>query len=231
MRRFSLLFLLGCLPGIAHASAVVIWPVDPVIRAGEQASALWLENKGGEPITLQVRTLGWSQPDGEDRLDRQDAIVASPPIATVAPGARQLVRIIRRVRGTAPEASYRLVIDELPKPPDVGAAGAMQARLAVQMRYSVPLFALTGPVGAPQLDTRIVTHGAAHVLLIRNAGAAHARLTDLRLLDRGREIVVKAGLAGYVLPGATLALPLPAGQVGTVKVRVNGVDQALGNQA
>lgn len=231
MRLFPLLALLCCLPGGAHASAVVIWPVDPVIHADEQATALWLENKGDEPITLQVRTFAWSQPEGDERLDRQDAVVASPPIATVAPGGRQLVRIIRRVPGTVPEASYRLVIDELPKPPAADGSGALQARLAVQMRYSIPLFTLAGAAGGPRLDAHVIAGPQGRVLLIRNVGAAHARLTDLRVTDQGRETIVKAGLAGYVLPGATLALPLPPGHFETVKVGVNGKDQLLGGHA
>lgn len=229
--RFSIIAaLLALLPGAARASAVVIWPVDPVIRTGEQSTALWLENKGDAPVTLQVRSLRWTQPDGEDRLDGQDAVVASPPIAEVQPGARQLVRIVRRAPGGAPEAAYRLLIDELPPPPPApGEAGAPQARLAVQMRYSIPLFVHSGTAGAAQLDARVTGDTAGRVLLIRNTGGTHARLTDLRVVAGGREVVVRAGLAGYVLSGATLSIPLPAGQAGAVKVGVNGVDQVLGS--
>ena len=44
----------------AHAqSSVVIWPLNPTIALGEQATALWLENHGTEPVMLQIRALGW----------------------------------------------------------------------------------------------------------------------------------------------------------------------------
>ena len=53
------------LPGTSRAAAVIIWPVDPKIAAAG-ATALWIENKGNEPITMQIRTLRWSQgPQGD----------------------------------------------------------------------------------------------------------------------------------------------------------------------
>ena len=226
--RLALLALLACLPAVANASAVVIWPIDPTIRAGEQATALWLDNKGDAPVTVQVRAFGWSQPDGEDRLDAQQAVVASPPIATVAPGARQLVRIIRRTPGAAPESAYRLMIDELPPPPAEPTGGPPQARLAVQMRYSIPLFTYVAAATDARLDARISQSAQGRILSIRNTGTLHARLTDLRLEAHGRAVSVRAGLARYVLPGATIVIPLPGNETGTVKVAVNGIEQTLG---
>ncbi|MEH3101541.1 fimbrial biogenesis chaperone [Sphingomonas adhaesiva] len=233
MRLFlALLLAVFALTPAARAATVVIWPVDPVIRAGEQSTAMWLENKGNEPVTLQVRTFAWSQAGGEDRLDAQQVVVASPPIATVAPGARQLVRIIRRTPDGAPENAYRLLIDELPRPAPAGPDGAVQARLAVQMRYSIPLFTHDAAVPSTvQLDARIVAGAGGRMLSIRNTGTAHARLTDLRLVTGAREVTVHGGLAGYVLPGAVATFALPAGETGRIKVGVNGTDRVLDERA
>ncbi|GGB28487.1 hypothetical protein GCM10011380_17640 [Sphingomonas metalli] len=239
MQRLTALFLsLAGLfaPAMANAAAVVIWPVDPVLRPGETATAIWLENKGDAPVTLQVRTFGWSQPAGEDRLDAQDRLVASPPIATVAPGARQLVRLIRRAPAgpAAPpvESAYRLIVDELPPPPAPAVDGAVQARLQVQMRYSIPLFAYAAAPAAPALGAQVTTGPAGRMLTIHNDGTTHARLTDLRLIGTGgRETMLRAGLVGYVLAGATIVIPLGDHQGGVVRVGVNGTDTVLGGQA
>lgn len=232
MRLLLALLAMLVLSPAARAATVVIWPVDPVIRPGEQATAMWLENKGNEPVTLQVRTFAWSQAKGEDQLDAQTAVVASPPIATVAPGARQLVRIIRRTPDSAPENAYRLLIDELPRPAPAGPDGAVQARLAVQMRYSIPLFTHNAAVvGAPRLDARIVPGTGGRMLSIRNTGTAHARLTDLRVRTGARDVTVQAGLAGYVLPGAVATFALPAGEAGRITVGVNGTDRVLDERA
>jgi fimbrial chaperone protein len=219
-----------CLAPRASASAIVIWPVDPTIIAGQQATALWLENKGDAPVTMQVRAFAWSQRAGEDTLDAQDNIVASPPIARVEPGQRQLVRIIRRAPDAATEASYRLIVDELPPAP-TDANGAPQARLAVQMRYSVPLFTYAAAdKGKPAIAAQVRTGTSGRELVLTNTGQAHARLTDLRFVAGAQQTVVRGGLAGYVLPGASIVVPLPAG-TGSLRVGVNGVDQALATGA
>lgn len=217
---------IASLPGAALASAVVIWPVDPTIRAGAQSTALWIENRGGEPVTLQVRSFRWAQNADGDMLDPQSDVLASPPIAEIAPGKRQLVRVIRRAPVTKPEQSYRLMVDELPTVP--AQTTTPVARLAVQMRYSIPLFVYAGTAPlTPALDTRIRATATGRVLTISNSGAMHARLTDIRVGAAGKETMVRGGLAGYVLPGATLTVPLPAGVTGTIRAGVNGADQIL----
>ena len=64
-------WLLGlvCLLGQASAmaqSSVMIWPLDPVIEEDQRASELWLENRGAQAVSLQVRVLGWSQNGREE---------------------------------------------------------------------------------------------------------------------------------------------------------------------
>lgn len=215
----------------AHAAAVVLWPVDPTISAGQTATALWVENRGAQPVTLQVRSLGWSQAAGEDEYAQQDEIVTSPPIANVGPGQRQLVRVIRRDLGTTPaEHSYRLLIDELPPPLDPAKPDGPSAHLAVQMRYSIPLFTYDGAIAAkPTLQGHTVLLNGKRYAEIRNASQRHARLIDLRIQQGGKSVTVAAGLIGYVLPGATMRWPLPDGAPvdGTLLVNVNGADTSL----
>jgi fimbrial chaperone protein len=216
----------------SHAGSVVLWPIDPVIASGEKATALWIENRGNAPVTLQIRSFAWSQSGGDDRFDRQDEVIPSPPIANVAPGQRQLVRIIRRAAGAASaEHCYRLLIDELPPPIDASRTDAVGAHLAVQMRYSIPLFAYdgAGAHGTPALAGRTVLVGGKPYAEIRNTGDLHARLVDLRVVRGGRTVTAAGGLLGYVLAGSTMRWPLPADAPvdGTLVVNVNGRDISL----
>ena len=231
LSRSILIPLLVALTTPASASTVVIWPVDPVLKPGEQTTGLWLENKGDKPVTLQVRSFDWAQRGGEDQLNPQDDVVASPPIATVEPGKRQLVRVFRRAAPSpdgAPEKSYRLIVDELPQAPHTG-GGEASAGLAVQMRYSIPLFVYAADVAtlAPRLVPTYRATADEQAIEIRNTGAAHARLTDLRVGMGGQQRMVKPGLAGYILPGATLRIALPDNAPGVVTVGVNGKDVTL----
>ena len=211
-------------------SSVVIWPTDPKIVAGEQATALWLENRGTKTVTLQFRTFGWGQVAGEDSLQATNEIVSSPPLATVGPGERQLVRIIRRIPAAASERAFRLLIDELPTPHTAGADG-VSARLSVQMRYSLPLFVYGSERAglSPELTSRVVLDDGARWLEIRNSGNSHARLTDLRLKTQESEETLHAGLLGYVLPGSTMRWPLPPqlAPQAQMLVGINGADIAL----
>lgn len=218
--------LLSASPAIA--GSVVIWPVDPVIKKGERATAIWVENQGTEPMSVQIRAFGWTQPDGEQALSEQDEVVASPPIATVPAGQRQLIRVIRRTPGAgASESPYRLLIDELPPPPSADKPATPQASLGVQMRYSIPLFAYNVEAAtlAPKLETRLVDAAGARYLIVTNTGGRHARLIDLRATD-GPPLV--SGLVGYVLAGQSLRIPVPKdAPAAPFSVTVNGAEQRL----
>jgi fimbrial chaperone protein len=230
LRRLVLAALLATPLAPAHAAAVVLWPVDPTIAAGQTATALWVENRGRDPVTLQVRSLGWSQSGNDDQYARQDEVVTSPPIANVGPGQRQLIRIIRRETGaTSAEHSYRLLIDELPPPIDPARPNAASAHLAVQMRYSIPLFTYDGEVAAkPTLMARTVVIEGKRYAEIRNVSQRHARLLNLRIQNGAKDFTVTAGLLGYVLGGATMRWPLPEGApAGTIVVNANGIDTSL----
>jgi fimbrial chaperone protein len=208
-----------------------LWPVDPTIAAGQTATALWVENRGAQPVTLQVRSLGWSQSASEDQYAQQDEVVTSPPIANVAPGQRQLIRVIRRETGsTSAEHSYRLLIDELPPPIDPSKPNVASGQLSVQMRYSIPLFTYDGDVaGSPTLMARTVVIDGKRYAEIRNVGQRHARLLNLRLQNGAKDFTVSAGLLGYVLAGSTMRWPLPDGAPvgGTIVVNANGTDTSL----
>jgi fimbrial chaperone protein len=231
LRKFALSALLAAAPITqAHAAAVVLWPVDPTIATGQTATALWVENRGTQPVTLQVRSLSWSQSGNEDQYARQDEVVTSPPIANVDPGERQLIRVIRRDTGTtAAEHSYRLLIDELPPPVDPSKPGAASAQLSVQMRYSIPLFTYDGEIAAPTLMAHTVVIDGKRYAEIRNVGQRHARLINLRIQNGAKDFTVTAGLLGYVLAGSTMRWRLPEGAPvdGTIIVNANGTDTTL----
>lgn len=231
-------------PAAAQGSggAILIWPVGPVIEADERAAALWLENPGQTPITLQVRIYAWAQADGKNVYAAQDAILGTPPIVTIAPGEKQLVRLTRTLPTTAAtEAAYRVVVDEIPVAKPAGEAGAA---VSFRMRYSIPLFAygagLASPDAeakkkpaqrdagrAPALDWRIGGTGNDRYLEIRNRGPIHARLTDVVYAADDRQGQADTspakGLFGYVLAGQVMRWPLALGSAVTgVRAAING---------
>src|SRR5690606_7700691 len=78
------------------------------------------------------------QENGEDVLKPTQDLVVSPPMLTIPPGQRQMVRLVRVGAGLGPPASektYRIVMDELPV-----ALGAESEGVKFVLRYSVPIF-------------------------------------------------------------------------------------------
>jgi fimbrial chaperone protein len=219
--------------GPAYAAGLQVTPISLDIPAQEQSQAMFLSNSGRAPLRAQVRVQEWTQSGGVEKLEATRDVVASPPIVEIAPGSRQMVRIVRlQPAPAAQEKTYRLIIDELP-----GADGAQPpsaAGLQFLLRYSVPVFVLPSPAAGsaalapasaangsmPQTDiTRlsasIKANGPeASTLVIVNAGARRAKLSQLAYVDaRGQRNILFPGLMGYVLAGQTmqwpLALPLP----------------------
>lgn len=232
--------LLSPLAAAQAPSAILVWPIDPVIEQDERAAALWIENRGRQPAVLQLRIFAWSQVDGADRYAEQDDIVGTPPMIRIAPGARQLIRLTR-IHATPPgtEQAFRVIIDEIPMPQTAAASAAPSVGIRFQLRYSIPLFAYgeglwrkpapdrrrdPQTAGRPQLSWRVTGSDGERQLEIRNTGSVHARLTGVSFRQGGESAGIADGLFGYVLAGSTLRRPLPAGirAAGALHATVNG---------
>ena len=213
----------------ASASGLQIAPTSLTLATGGPAQALWLTNTGDHELRAQVRAYHWSQVGGEDKLDPTQALVASPPMLSIAPGARQLVRVIRTGQDAqaSAEQAYRLLVDELPL--NEGKQNGVQYVL----RYSVPVF--VGALGTPSLQWS-GTFGADGLAVdVRNSGTMHAQISEIGLsASGGAPVELVPGLLGYVLPGASMhwTLKVPAGTNtanASIKALINGepTDQTL----
>lgn len=225
----------------AMANTVVIWPINPVIKAQDKAAALWLENAGDAPITLQVQSFAWSQQDGKDVFAPQQEVMATPALVTLAPKAKQLIRLTRLAPPPQEaERAYRLIIDEVPRTAtgqqdaNGSAATAQAAAVNFRMRYSLPLFSYAPNInpekteGDPQLAWRVTETQAGPQIEIRNQGQIHARLTAAKFTSGSQSWELSGGLLGYVLAGRSMAFALPndlsatAAQAATLSLSING---------
>ncbi|KAF1708552.1 hypothetical protein CSC70_12975 [Pseudoxanthomonas kalamensis DSM 18571] len=199
---------------VLSAASLQVAPILLEFPADEQAQGLWLSNTGQAPIRAQVRVMQWSQTDGSDQLTPTRELLASPPILEIAPGQRQLVRIIRpQPQAPGSELSYRLLVDELPD-----AEAESNGGLQFLLRYSVPVFVLQPgrtpaiaaigphqPYDTSPLSARI----ADGTLEVANGGNTRARISQLSYVNRdGSRVSLVPGLVGYVLAGQRMQWPL-----------------------
>ena len=214
----------------ASASGLQIAPTSLALAAGGPAQALWLTNTGDHELRAQVRAYQWSQANGRDELEATQALVASPPMLSIAPGARQLIRVIRTGAAQPGEQAFRLLIDELPI-----AEPSQQTGVQYVLRYSVPVF--VGATGAPSLQWTTALGADGLSIDVRNTGTTHAQITAVGLSGAASSELVP-GLLGYVLPGAAMhwTVAIPAGTNtanASLKALINGepIDQPLSSGA
>lgn len=213
-------------------SSLLIWPIDPTIEYDQKGTALWLENNGSAPIRVQARVLAWHQEAGAEVYAEQEAVIVSPPAAEIQVGQRQLLRLVRiQTVAANTEHAYRVLIDEIPRPefeavsspPGLISPGS-RIGLALQMRYSVPLFVSGEGVWTrqdyqkprdmskatqPQLTFRLESHQGGQWLVLVNDGPVHARLSSVFYRQGTRAVWEVPGLLGYVLAHSETRFRLP----------------------
>lgn len=213
--RLLLLFALFPSSQLYAAASVLVWPIDPIIPDSENATALWLENKDSQPIYMQIRVLDWQQVKGVDDYNPQSAIIASPPVATIHPGKRQLIRLVKNAPVPAgKEQAYRILVDEIPRQDlnDQNTSSSSPLGLKFQMRYSVPLFVYGSGLqiapdalqSQPKLSYVLNQQQGKQWLTVRNQSEIHARISQVTLHNKA----MNKGLLGYVLAGSQMSFPI-----------------------
>jgi len=233
----SWIFVLSLTTQVALASGIIISPVNLSIGPGEKATLLKLTNTKARAMRMQIRIRSWNH---GDNLTPQQAIVASPPSLLIGAGETQVVRIVNtgKPASAISEVAYRVLLDEIP---DTGTSKV--SGLILQMRYALPLF-----VGGPAMDTgreqdtkklaQLWKAGISYridpdkgMLYIHNQADAHARVSNLRYIDQGKNTVTLVpGLLGYALPGENKAFQIRTPAVTgneSLLANINGADVLL----
>lgn len=227
LRQSALAYLssLFCIVSPALAGGLQIAPVSLTLRGTQNADGIWLSNEGGTPLNAQVRVWRWTQSGYNDRLSIVQGLVISPPMLTLAPGEKQLVRVIRTDSSTRnAEEAWRLFVDELPP------AKREKNQIQFVMRYSVPVFVQSAGLtdATPKLHWTLVQADGKAFIEVNNQGSSHAQLAQATYVQaNGARKVISPGLLGYVLPGSTMRwiIPVSTGDAqrgGKVEVMING---------
>ncbi len=188
----------------ARAQALSVLPVNVFFVAGQKATTLTVTNQGTTETAVQIRAYAWNQPDGNDQLTNTDAVVLSPPLASIAPGATQVVRLILRQSPQGREATYRILVDQIPPPAEPGI-------VHIVLRLSIPIFAMPAARALPHVQFHL-ERDADHLFLVGiNDGLVHEAIRDIVLTTSdGRQLKTDAGASPYILAGTTRRWPIAA---------------------
>ena len=189
----------------AHAQAIEVTPSNVLIGPGQSAAAITVSNRGSRKTAIQVRAFAWSEDaGGEDVLAPTGDLMASPPIASIEPGASQVVRLVLQKPARGREETYRILLDQLPPPKEAGV-------VHVLLRLSIPMFAQPEQRIAARLHWRIANSGGQSWLIVSNDGDRHLTLgaMTIRTAD-GRQLKVGVNSPPHVLVGSTHRWPIVA---------------------
>lgn len=204
----SLMTLLICISTFSTTAASLrMSPIRFDLPASQRTATLTLVNTGSEPVNLQLRAFNWSQTNGEDVLNPTNDLMVSPPAATVPPGASYTVRIARSTtKPVIGEQSYRLLIDELPKPTD---PRTVSQALSIVLRTSIPVF-FADPQAKAQLTWQLWRDDNGLHAEVSNNGNRHAQISGLAVQAGNRPLLpFGSNLNGYVLANSSKRFDLP----------------------
>ncbi|ENU43581.1 molecular chaperone [Acinetobacter seifertii] len=193
--------LLLFLPSMLNAASIRLSPVNVEILSDQSASSISLYNQSNESADLQIRIFEWTQNAGQDQLIPTDDIAISPPFLKLKPNDSYNLRVVRiKPEPISGEKTYRIILDELPKPIDSRKASQ---GVNVLLRSSLPVFVVNKDA-ITQLNWKIDAKQNDTFLNISNIGNRHALLNDLILIDNteNKSYPIKVNTVnGYILSG------------------------------
>jgi fimbrial chaperone protein len=194
----GLLIFVVCV-SVANAANIGVSPVRVTLSDSQKIGSLSVRNDGAEPVTMQMEVLSWSQREGNAVFAATRELLANPPIFTIPAGSSQLVRVgLRRAPDAQRELTYRVILEELPPPPNPDITGARMT-----LRISLPVFVSPEIEAKPVLLWQAVrTSQGALKISLSNNGNGHIQIKNfkLSLLDSAQPWVTQQS-SDYVLAG------------------------------
>ncbi|MEN8333725.1 fimbria/pilus periplasmic chaperone, partial [Acinetobacter pittii] len=196
---FIIMGLFLSLSSSINAATIRLSPVNVEILSNQNAASISLYNQSNESADLQVRVFEWRQNAGQDQLIPTDEIVVSPPFLKLQPSDSYNLRVVRiNPEPISGEKTYRIIIDELPKPIDSRKAAQ---GVNVLLRSSLPVFVVNKDA-ITKLSWKIDVNQNTPSLNISNIGNRHALLNSLMLIDTtaNKSYPIKVNTVnGYIL--------------------------------
>jgi len=209
--QLLVVILSGGFSSCLFAANIQVDPLSIQLSTQKPIQSLTLSNFDNTPLNVQIKAFAWSQnQQGEDIYQPTADLLISPPIATIAAGGQQLVRmgLTKKLFPTAVEKAYRIYIQEIPhKQP-----AAEKQTLYMALRIGLPIF--IEPLKAAKAElawssTRSATNEI--LLTAKNTGAAHLKLFQLKLQDTQKHHYQVDALH-YILPGNSYTWTIPQKQ-------------------
>jgi fimbrial chaperone protein len=194
----SLTMLCLLTPLTAWCGSFTVSPVRIQVSASRPNAILQISNRDDQPVTIQAHVVTWSFENQADIYVNSDDIMLNPPIATIGAHQSQLIRLgSRHPNQGAQEISYRLIVEEVPPPPQSGFRGVQTI-----LRLSIPIFAVPKTTTSARLKWQAARTADSRLLVTAtNQGSAHIQIKALDVASaESTEDYLKGIPPTYLLP-------------------------------
>lgn len=192
------------------ASAAGGFRVTPIlgdVAPDRQVPTFRVHNSATSPLTVQISGHDWQQSDNVDVVVPSDRLLVVPPLATIAPGDTQVVRVALKDDRPASELSFRLHVQEVLAPPQPGFVGVRTA-----IKADLPLF-FAPAVASRKMDWQASVSRDGHLRVsAENSGTRFTRLSRLSAYADDDSLLAAQPGPLYILAGATRSWELPIAQ-------------------
>jgi fimbrial chaperone protein len=194
----------------ATAATFSINPTRVELDAKHRSDIITVYNSGDATLRLQVRSMRWQmRGDGQWKLDPTDDLIVTPELAEVAPGKTVELRVGSLQAVDSTEASYRLLLNELPGLANDPSSKSGQIRVLTEI--NLPVFLEPEHVQRKPVLRGGSIDGSKLSLGVGNDGNQRLdpQSVSVSVLDRGgKTLLQKDVVANYVLAGSTATLEL-----------------------
>ena len=194
---FLTFFVLSSRRGLAADFSVN--PIKLFFGARQKTNVVTVKNNSPDKLTLQITIYQWSQDaETKDVFSPTSDIIAFPKILTIEKDRERLIRVGTRVPPGAFEKTYRIYLEEIPRPQK---EPPTETTLRTVMKVGLPVF--IEPVKA-EAQGKITGAGAEKGELsfsIENSGNIHFLIRGINVsgADASGAAVFQTEMAGWYL--------------------------------
>ncbi len=191
-------FVVVALSALLSAASFNVTPIRIDLLPQRATAILTVENLADEPVTVQARVVDWDERAEGYIGEVSDEILLNPPIFTLRPRGRQVMRMGLRQRNNQPvELAYRLVLEEVPIGVSERGTG-----LRTILRVSIPIFVRPrGPYERRLVWQARKTAEDQLTVSAMNVGTAHIQVQTVRLKSTNDTNATENLATAYILPG------------------------------
>lgn len=232
----ALLLPMSLLP--ARAADISLMPVNVRLDRFNDRATVQVSNNGQEPVVMQADAIAWTRVGGQDLDGPTSDIIVNPPIFTLQPGQTQVLRVgLRRNQELQQEATYRMVLREIPMP-RLSDAGQVAGQVRVLVALRVPVYVAPTKVQRSERWSLRRGPGGEMVASVANTGNVHLKVSELRLQAEGGpgQVLALQGPQAVIFPGEKRSFRLRPQASATAPSRVDvltdrGLQQVALNEA